>query len=80
MRRVVVEVPGEEKERRVGLLRKCMFGTADASARWQAHHAQILKEHGFVQDLSNPSLSVHVERDLRLLVHGDPLLGGETHS
>ena len=31
----------------------------------------MLKEHGFVQGLSNPSLSVHVERDIRLYVHGD---------
>ena len=33
----------------VGLLRKCMYGTVDASARWQAHYLQILKEHRFVQ-------------------------------
>ena len=50
----------------VGLPRKCMCGTVDASARWQAHHAQILKEHGF-----SPLIFVHVERDVRLLVHGD---------
>ena len=31
----------------------------------------MLKEHCFVQGLSNPSLSVHVERDIRLYVHGD---------
>ena len=47
MRRVFVELPDEEKERLarengpdleyVGLLRKCMCGTVDASARWQAH-------------------------------------------
>ena len=40
-------------------------------ARWQAHYAQILKEHSFVQGHSNPSLFVHVERYLRLLVHDD---------
>ena len=47
-----------------------MYGTVDASVRWQAHDAQILKEGGFVQGLSNPSLFVHVERDVALLVHG----------
>ena len=41
----------------VGLLRKC---TVDASARLQAHCAQILKENEFVQGLNNPSLFVHV--------------------
>ena len=55
----------------VGLLRKCMYGTPDARARWQAHHAQILKRHGFVPGLSNP---VQVERDVRLLVHGDDFM------
>ena len=45
--------------------------TVNASARWQAHHAQILKEHSFVHGTSNLELFVHVERDLRLLVHGD---------
>ena len=51
-----------------------MYGTVDASARWQAHHAQILKGHSFVQGLSNPALLVHVERDFRLLVHGDDFM------
>ena len=56
-----MELPDEEKERRpdlehVGLLRKRMDGTVDASARGQAHYAQILKEHSFVQGLSNPEL------------------------
>ena len=32
----------------------------ESAANWQAHHAQILKEHGFV-----PSLSGHLERDIR---------------
>ena len=50
------------------------MGTVDATARWQTHYAQILKEHGFVPGLSNPSLFVHVERDIRLLVHGDDFM------
>ena len=74
VRRVFVELLDEEKERlagengpdleHVGLLRRCMYGTVDASAHWQGHQA-----HGFVQGLGNPSLFVHVERDVRLLVH-----------
>ena len=46
----------------------------DTSARWQAHHAQILKEHGFVQGLSNLALFVQVERDVRLFVRGDDFM------
>ena len=44
-----VELPNEEKERLarengpdldyVGLVRKCMYGTTDVRARWQAHYA-----------------------------------------
>ena len=51
-----------------------MCGTVDVIARWQAHNAQILNEHGFVQGLSNPALYVQVERDVRLLVHRDDFL------
>ena len=46
----------------------------DANDRWQPHHVQILKEHGFVQLFSNPELFVHVERDVRLFVHGDDFM------
>ena len=41
---------------------------------WQTRYAQILTEHGFVQGLSNLALFVHVERDVRLLVHGDDFM------
>ena len=57
-----------------GLLRTRMYCTGDDSARWQAHYAHILKEHEFVKGLSNPSLFLHVERDIRLLVHGDDFM------
>ena len=83
-RRVFVELPDEEKERLpresgldleyVGLLRKCMYGAVDASARRQGHHAQILKKHSFVQGLSNSSSFVCVEGDVRVVVHGDDVM------
>ena len=38
------------------------------------HYAQMLKNHGFVQGLSNPALCVQVERDVRLVVHGDDFM------
>ena len=79
-RRLFIELPEEEKQDitdggdYVGLLQKCMYGTVDASARWQAHYATLLKQQGFSQGRSNPALLVHVERDIRLLVHGDDFL------
>ena len=33
-----------------------MYGTVDASAHWQAHYVQILKENAFGQGLIHPSL------------------------
>ena len=78
VRRVFVELPDEEKER---LARENgPDGTVDASARWQAHHAQILKGHSFVQGFSNLAFFVHVERDIRLLFHGDDFMVEDAHS
>ena len=58
----------------VDLLRKCMYGTVDASARWQAHFAQILEDHERVQGLGNPSLFVLAKGDVRLLVRVDDFM------
>ena len=78
LRRAFVELPDEEKER---LARENgPDGTVDVSARWQAHHAQILKWHSFVQGLSNLAFFVHVERDIRLLFHGDDFMVEDAHS
>ena len=57
----------------VGVLKKCTYGTVDANERWKARW-QILKEHGFVQVLSNLALFVQVERDVRLPVYGDDFM------
>ena len=79
-----VQLPDEEKERLahesgldleyVGLLRKCMYGAVDASTRRQLHYAQILKKHSFVQGLSNSFSFVHMEGDVRVVVHGDDVM------
>ena len=80
LRRLFIELPDEEKERirrsgdegdYVGLLLKTMYGTVDASARWQAHYKELLEKKGFKQGLSNPALFYSEEHDVRLLVHGD---------
>jgi hypothetical protein len=80
LRRLFIELPAEEQEDikdggdYVGLLLKTMYGTVDASARWQAHYAKVLTDNGFAQGRSNPALFVHPGRDIRLLVHGDDFL------
>ena len=78
MRKKITRENGHDLEY-VGLLGNCMCGTVDASARWRAHHAQILKGHGFVQGVSSPSLFVHVERTVRRLVLGDDFMVEVTH-
>ena len=65
-----MELLDEEKER----FAREYGHDLESSACWQAHFVQILKEHGFVQGLSNHALFVHVERDVRLLVHGDDVM------
>eukprot|EP00972_Heterocapsa_arctica_P109216 16082071-Heterocapsa_arctica.AAC.1 len=47
-----------------------MYGTVDASARWQSDYASLLKGAGFYQGKSNPALFYHEARQTRL-VHGD---------
>ena len=85
MRRLFVELLDEKKERlaRETLALSGIRWLAEKVhvAQWtpvlfgkhtMAHTmAQILKQHEFVQGLSNPSLFVHVERDVRLLVASD---------
>ena len=46
-------------------------GTPGRGERETRTRERILKENGFAQGLSNPSLFVHVERDIRLLIRGD---------
>eukprot|EP00972_Heterocapsa_arctica_P096362 14216877-Heterocapsa_arctica.AAC.1 len=55
----------------VGLLKKIMCGTVDASARWHSDYASLLKGAGFNQGKSNSALFHHEARHIRLLVHGD---------
>ena len=74
VRRVFVELLDVPDLEYAGLLEKCMYGSVDASVRWQAHYAQSLEEHSFAQSLCNPALFVHVEPDMRLLVHGDDFM------
>eukprot|EP00972_Heterocapsa_arctica_P100061 14755978-Heterocapsa_arctica.AAC.1 len=48
-----------------------MYGTVDASARWQSDYESLLRCAGFDQGKSNPALFDHEARQIRLLVHGD---------
>jgi hypothetical protein len=72
-REVFVELPpqaGYDKGK-VGLLRKCMYGTRDAAQGWEGTYREALEKLGFRRGKSNPCVFQHVVRNIKLTVHGD---------
>ena len=73
-RNVFIELPAEDEEARdgeVGQLMLCLYGTRDAAREWQRTLSEHLVSIGFVPGRGHPSVFVHTQRDIRLLVHGD---------
>ena len=62
-------------------LLRCLYGTRDAPARWEAHYSTELVKMGFVRGLASPCCFHHPERDIRAVVHGDDFTfsGEEVH-
>ncbi len=74
-RDIFVRLPPElRKKGRCGWLRRCLYGTRDAPAMWEAFLAGELKKHGFIQGVASPCVFVHSTRDLRCMVHGDDFI------
>ena len=72
VREVFVQLPPEiRKKGRCARLRKCLYGTRDAPARWEALYTQKLQGMGFRRGLASASCFWHPSRDLRCVVHGD---------
>ena len=55
----------------VGRLKKCIYGTRDAGAIWEATYTRVLKKLGFVQGTSSPCCFYHRARPGTVPVHGD---------
>lgn len=74
-RDVFVRPPPEIRRKgRCGWLRRCLYGTRDAPAMWEAYYAADLINHGFIRGIASPCVFVHATKDLRYLrcmVHGD---------
>jgi hypothetical protein len=71
-RAVCVALPPEVREPgKCALLRRCLYGTRDAPARWEAHLADELVKMGFVRGKASPVCFRHQVCDLRCIVHGD---------
>ena len=71
-RLIYVNLPPEaRKPGMCARLRRCLYGTRDAPARWEALLTAELLKMGFVQGLSSPCCFHHREKQLRCVVHGD---------
>ena len=71
-RLIYVNLPPEaRKPGMCARLRRCLYGTRDAPARWEAFLTAELLKMGFVQGLSSPCCFHHREKQLRCVVHGD---------
>ena len=70
-----VDLPPEaRKPGMCARLRRCLYGTRDAPARWEAFLAAELRKMGFGQGLSSPCCFYHREKELRCVVHGDDFM------
>ena len=71
-RLVYVDLPPEQQVPGMcARLNRCLYGTRDAPARWEAHLATQLIAMGFTRGLASPCCFKHSKRDLRCVVHGD---------
>ncbi len=61
-----VRVPGMRAR-----LKRCLCGTREAPARWEAFLAKELEAMGFIRVLASPCCYRHRKRDLRCVVQGD---------
>lgn len=72
IRLVYVDLPPEERQPGCcGRLRRCLYGTRDAPARWEAFMANELEQMGFVRGRSSPCCFTHPARAVKCVVHGD---------
>ena len=74
-RDVCVELPDEAlepHERGKGLvakMSKCLYGTRDAAAGWQAEVNRVMLTNGFTAGVYNPCTYFHKKKQVRVLVH-----------
>ena len=72
-RKVFVELPAEActDKSKVGRLLKSMYGCRDAGVNSEFAICQVMVAIGFVQRRASPYIYRHVEKQLRVWVHGD---------
>jgi hypothetical protein len=71
-RLVYVDLPPEVRQPGMcAKLRRCLYGTRDAPARWEAFLAGELQKMGLERGRASPCCFSHSTRDVRCIVHGD---------
>ena len=71
-REIYVELPPEvRRPGYCGRLKRCLYGTRDAPARWEAYLSAELRKHGFIQGKASACCFYHPGLDVRCVVHGD---------
>jgi hypothetical protein len=71
-RLVYVDLPPEVKEPgKCARLCRCLYGTRDAPARWEAFLASELEKMGFARGKASPCCFNHTSSDIKCIVHGD---------
>ena len=72
-RKVFVELPAEAGagKSKDGRLLKSMYGCRDAGVTWEFAICKVIVAIGFVQGRASPCIYHHLEKQLRVWVHGD---------
>ena len=72
-RKVFVQLPAEAgaDESKVGRLLRSMYDCRDAGVNWEFEFCEVMIAIGFVQDRASPCIYRHLEKQLRVWVHGD---------
>ena len=76
-RKIYIELPSADPEAggdKVGVLYKALYGTRDAPQIRQHEVRKTLKELGFRQSVTQPSVYVHDQNGIYLVVHVDDFL------
>jgi len=78
VRDIYVELPEEAEEAadktKCGLLEKSMYGTRDASQRWQDHYTKLFVGEGYRQGTAPGAIFQNDEDDVSFTVHGDDFM------
>ena len=71
-RTVFVDLPPEAAQPGMcARLRRCLYGTRDAAARWEALYTKELKAMGFIRGRASACCFYHPVKEIRAVVHGD---------